>query len=413
MKSALICFWVTCQFAIISQSPGIEVTAWKLNTTGLTGYNGIAADVQRVQYSDSNVYISATGIPSHAIGPWTANPNQASNQNFRFKIKRSPQVQTGTKTTVGLGQVGVWLNGTVFYNPKDAFSYQNQGYWFQNAVYVEAISFDVCYGHPDQRGRYHNHQNPRCVYEDDSTAHSPLLGYAFDGFPVYGPRGYANPDGSGGIKRMESSYRKRNITTRTTLPNGTVLQPNQYGPAVSTQYPLGYYIEDYEYVENLGTLDIHNGRFTVTPEYPGGTYAYFVTIDASGATQYPYIIGPTYYGIVETANLGNGQATILEPVQDYTGATGVSPSDNTAASSQTIVYIYPNPASANITTQIRGSNGGEISIVNVLGEKVISAGFAGANEYRNINLGALPPGIYFLSVKTATEVSVSKLIISR
>ena len=59
----------------------------------------------------------------------------------------------------------------------------------------------------------------------------PLLGYAFDGYPIYGCFGYDDPaDPNSGIRRIESSYATRNITVRETLPDGTVLQPAQYGP---------------------------------------------------------------------------------------------------------------------------------------------------------------------------------------
>ncbi|MDQ3818636.1 MAG: YHYH protein, partial [Acidobacteriota bacterium] len=204
------------------------------------------------------------------------------------------------------------------FNALDAMSYQNQNIWHQNAVVVEAPSFDNCLGHPQQTGSYHHHQNPRCLYTADSTQHSPLLGYAYDGFPIYGPYGYANVNGTGGIKRMASSYRLRSITQRRTLADGTTLSASQYGPDVSSTYPLGYYAEDYEYVSGLGDLDQYNGRFTVTPEYPNGTYAYFVSVNADGSSAYPYIIGPKYYGVVATDNItSHGQVTVSEPVTTY------------------------------------------------------------------------------------------------
>ena len=74
------------------------VSAWIVNTTGTTGYNGILSNVQRVQYSTGNVYITCTGIPSYTIGGWGNNPNTATNQNFVFKITRTPQPNTGTAT---------------------------------------------------------------------------------------------------------------------------------------------------------------------------------------------------------------------------------------------------------------------------------------------------------------------------
>jgi hypothetical protein len=141
------------------------------------------------------------------------------------------------------------------------------------------------------------------------------MGFAFDGFPIYGPYGYANVDGSGGVARIRTGYRMRSITTRTTLPNGTVLTSAQYGPAVSTTYPLGYYLEDFEYIAGLGDLDTSNGRFCVTPEYPMGTYCYFTTIDASGHSEYPYTVGPTYYGVVATDNTNH---TVSVPTSGVT-----------------------------------------------------------------------------------------------
>ncbi len=335
MKKGYFLLLICC--AVIQcygQSITPEIYSWKLNTTGLTGYNGISANVQQVQYSTNNVYVSCTDIPSYSIGPWPGNPNTPANQGFVYKITRSPQQNNGTLTQTALGHIGVFVNGVSMFNAKDAMSYNNQNIWHQNAVVVEGPSFDACYGHPAPNSEYHHHQNPICLHTPNGSEHAEILGYAFDGYPVYGPYAYANGDGSGGIAKMTSSYRKRSITTRTTLPDGTVLSPAQYGPAVSTTYPLGYYIEDYEYVSGLGSLDEHNGRICVTPEYPEGTYAYFVTTDSAGASAYPYLIGPTYYGIVQAGNTGpgGGHNTISESVTNYDGlpeiVTLVSPSDN-------------------------------------------------------------------------------------
>ena len=73
---------------------------------------------------------------------------------------------------------------------------------------------------------------------------------------------------------------------------------------------LGSYLEDYAYLSGAGTLDQYNGRFTVTPDYPQGTYAYFATLDASGGAAYSYLVGPTYYGAVATDNLSPTGITV-------------------------------------------------------------------------------------------------------
>jgi hypothetical protein len=218
----------------------------------------------------------------------------------------SPAVQGGTKTATALGGIGFMVNGVPFFNASDGMSYQNKNIWHQNANVVEAPSFDAGKGHPQQTGVYHYHQQPALLRQqlgDDGAHHSPLLGFAFDGFPVYGPYGYTNTDGTGGaVERLDSSYRLRNITTRTTLANGTVLTATNYGPAVSASFPLGYYLEDYEFLSGSGDLDAYNGRFAVTPEFPQGTYAYFTTLDSLGNAAYPYIVGPSYYGTLQNDN---------------------------------------------------------------------------------------------------------------
>jgi hypothetical protein len=98
---------------------------------------------------------------------------------------------------------------------------------------------------------------------------------------------------------------------RTALPawagrvynRSTTLTANEYGPNVNTTYPLGRYLEDNEYLGELGRtqgvdfdLDEYNGRFCVTPEFPGGAYAYFVSVSSNGAPYFPYNIGRAFYG---------------------------------------------------------------------------------------------------------------------
>lgn len=121
--------------------------------------------------------------------------------------------------------------------------------------------------------------------ESTSLTHSPIIGWSYDGNPIYGPYGYSSITG-GSIKQMSSGYE---------LINNTSNRPN---------YPVGSFVEDY-YFTNSGDLDEHNGRFCVTPEFPNGVYAYFCTIDTGlpqtrepflnyKKPQFPYVIGNTY-----------------------------------------------------------------------------------------------------------------------
>ena len=414
--------WIIASSLIFGQSNDPQLSSWLLNTTGLTGYNGLPANVQKVQYSQDYVYISSSGIPAYSIGPWPGDPNKAAEQDFVFKIPRHPSEETSAKLSTPLGPIGVLINGVVIFNSKDANSYNNQGVWHRNAVIVEATSFDSCLGHPQMNGIYHHHQNPVCLYKDDSTKHSPLIGYAFDGYPIYGKYGYVNPDGTGGIKRMVSSYQLRNITKRTTLPDGTKLSSNEYGPDVSTQYPLGYFIEDYEYVDSSGDLDQYNGRYTVTPDYPDGIYAYFVTTNSDGSSAYPYIIGPQYYGTVARENIQTkGHVSINESVTNYDPSTGVK---------QTFANIndyklsqnYPNPfnPSTVITYSVPSRSFVDLSIFNSTGEKIstLVRGIRPRGRYEvnftpGENSKQLSSGVYFYRLKGSNFSITKKLIYLR
>ena len=125
--------------------------------------------------------------------------------------------------------------------------------------------------------------------EVSSSDHSPIIGWAYDGNPIYGPYGYVTRQG-GIISQVKSGYTK-------------VLKPNR--PS-STEFPLGFFIEDYVYLKTSDdtVLDENNGRFCITPEFPNGIYAYFATInslsDSSGVfagykrPTFPYLIGENY-----------------------------------------------------------------------------------------------------------------------
>jgi len=302
------------------------ITSWKLNTTGETGtytlQNGtkgtLPANVQLVQYDATYVYVSASGIPSYDIGPFPGNPNVPANQHYVAAIPRTPVVPA-TKAATQLGANGLYVNGVAMFNADDGNSWrssthtespQGDGIWHRNGGTVEAVGFDPCEGHPQQQGAYHHHEYSPCLGAQlgaTTTSHSPLLGFALDGFPMYGPYGYSSPlDPSSAVRRMVSGFRLRSITQRHTLPDGTILTPAQYGPDVDSNFILGRYLEDFEWLAGLGDLDAHNGRFCVTPDYPAGTYAYFLPLDEHGDAAFPYTIGSTFYG---TPNSGT-RATI-------------------------------------------------------------------------------------------------------
>jgi len=136
--------------------------------------------------------------------------------------------------------------------------------------------------------------------------HSPILGWAFDGNPIYGPYGYEDPtDQNSGVRRLRTSFAlKPNIVfDENTNPNPSRID----GPSL-TDYPAGSFVDDYFYNFQSGDLDNYNGRFCKTPEFPDGIYAYFITVDASdaGNAEFPYIVGPQYNSLPDGWNFTQG-----------------------------------------------------------------------------------------------------------
>lgn len=363
------------------------ITSWLQNTTTTGSYymsgnsttisNNILVNCQMVEYSTNNVFIHTKGIPSYPTGPFLdGNPSQAEDQDAIFKFPLNPTQNSGTPTATTMGNIGVFINGVALFDYRDGVAWNPATNslcggpgnppcpggpgatmdWNRDAILAEMSGFDCSKGHPAM-GNYHHHQNPSAfdldlnvvsticnlydadgLYAIDSTQHSPLIGFAYDGFPIYGAYGYVNTDGTGGIVRIKSSYQLK--TTR-----GTGNVPSE------TSWPLGTFREDYEYVNHSSQsdyLDEHNGRFCVTPEYPNGIYCYFTTVDSNWNSAYPYAVGPTFYGVYQDrkVNLVDENTTVY----DATLSTVESDLENKN------IKIFPNPTSDFIAIQIGGLN---------------------------------------------------------
>ncbi|MBC7775346.1 MAG: YHYH protein [Phycisphaerae bacterium] len=387
MKKGILCLALLASFFQLPAQTNPAITSWIFNTTGLKGrhyVNGnstpiqdnVLANVESVQYSADWSYIKANGIPAYITGPFLdGNPSVATAQTGYFKIPLHPVKTTGTPTNTTGGNIGAFINGVALFDYRDGVAWNpntnalcggpgnpacpggpmTAQAWNRDAIPAERGGFDCAKAHPAM-GNYHHHQNPSAfnldlvvisnvcslypadgLYAINDLQHSPLIGFAYDGFPIYGAYGFKNTDGTGGIVRMKSSYKLRNITVRTHHADGTDVAD---GPPVSATYPLGYFREDYEYITTSPAtsdyLDEHNGRFCVTPEYTQGIYAYFCTVNENWNSAYPYAVGPTFYGVKSASKV----QTIGEPVTTYSPTTAVSEGNL----EQLNIAIFPNPS---------------------------------------------------------------------
>jgi len=323
---------------------GTALTTWSNGSQTQT--NPAYCGIQEVYSSSNWVYVRSSGLASYNMGPWLngAFPNLPANQKLLYRVPRTNGVPATKSITAG-GEIGIFVDGVEMFNSWDAYTWDTStsadapnvsGYWNRDAYVNEGPTFDPGNAHQQNTGTYHYHANPialRYLLGDHvnysattklyseatntTTRHSPILGWVADGFPVYGPYGYSNATNAGsGIRRMLSGYVIRNgqygssnltANGRATIPQWAVrlynVSSNQAGPNVSANYPLGRYMEDNDYLGDHGymqgvdfDLDQYNGRYCVTPEFPNGTYAYFVAISSNGTPLFPYNIGRGYYG---------------------------------------------------------------------------------------------------------------------
>ncbi len=223
--------------------------------------------------------LSANGVPDHDVGPFNIQ------QDLDFKIAArsvnvsAPIAPVLTTTVTELGgprDTGYILNGVKIDagtggNCNDSGSnctlLGQAGPWRMEALGQTSFNFgaDSSNAHVQPGGVYHYHGMPEGFINKLGKGQAmTLVGWAADGFPIYARYGYSvASDASSAIKVLKSSHRIK-------------AAPDANRPAPSL-YPMGTFLQDYEYVAGLGDLDECNGRTGVTPEFPKGIYHYVAT----------------------------------------------------------------------------------------------------------------------------------------
>lgn len=299
----------------------------------------VSTEVRTVTVSERFVELQSGGISLHYFGVLQTPADHIERlRQLRFRIPRFPQAAKGNFTSVRSDVLGVFINGVPIYNQFESTSYRGQNLWHFDPLAMNDDGTLVATGRP--RASL-THSGSLGVLENliaDAGQHSPIIGYAFDGFPIYGPWAFVD----GKLRRMRSGYRLRQTKRRTHLPDGTALTPAQFGPDVNEEFPLGSFVEDYEFAAGAGDLDEFNGRFAKTPEYPAGTYAYFLTTDAAGRLAFPYLLARHYHGQISAAELA-------EAFRDF--ADGNPPPSATPLCHEIVAPIRPNESTLTLKTE--------------------------------------------------------------
>ena len=257
-----------------------------------------------ISMNETHITIVTNGLPDHDFESTLAcsQGNDCTRaQNYEWVIPRSPVNDTTSghdatncpeangdyECAAALGEVAIAVNGVPFYGPEDGPG--GDAVASQHGAYEEdrqPIELGVCHAHNGQGGTFHYHADANCLHwhpEEGETmhdydistpaavaqntangSHSAVIGVSMDGYPIYGLWGY---DDQMNIVEMKSSYKLKEGET-------------------------GYNgIDDYEYDQTLGHLDVCNGHFGPTPEFPEGIYHYHSTMmNGDGDMGFPYFL---------------------------------------------------------------------------------------------------------------------------
>ena len=181
-------------------------------------------------------------------------------------------------------EFGVSING-VRYDPNSAETFVNDDGSNNLDWHVEATSTTNSIGtgmgtdnggHMNASGIYHYHNIPLDYFTNtlgvDGSEHSPIVGYAADGFPIYYK--YVYSDAADALSAIEAATSGYALKSGSRGGDGLTAPDGDYD---------GNYYEDYEFNAGTTILDECNGRYGVTPDFPYGTYYYVLT------DEYPYI----------------------------------------------------------------------------------------------------------------------------
>lgn len=264
---------------------------------------------------DSNDDCTSTG----GDGYWPPGPTCPTDQGHEVYFPVAASATTAECET-GAGSVGYYVNGTSVFNWTDAQSYNNAGVWYTLAPVAEVYDVDICGGHA-ANGEYHHHFYSDCLAElvgDEGDTHSPLYGFAADGYPIYGPwensgelarsswrtRDYDNPASDSGCGT--AGVRDCLLVDQYNLSAG-IEAAGSDGPSTSDSYTSlsrnefeatsGFFFEDWYWDSSL-TGGIYLDQYNGHSDNQRG-YHYHVTIELVGdvaSPAFPYSVGPRFAG---------------------------------------------------------------------------------------------------------------------
>jgi hypothetical protein len=263
-----------------------------------------------ISENSSSCTLTTNHIPNHDFNDGTTSfPNDVAEVSGTYVISKSPS-QKGTNTQLEMAMANIiFLNGAIVDTLPAACYGRGSGSLGHEKIGCNDLSYawrydpmysgndfgtDTHNAHAQPDGTYHYHGSPEALYNSSGSAESGLIGFAADGFPVYGP--YIDDGGS--VRLVVSGFRlidadnngspdARSLTAvnsyRTSMGLSSLSEDESPGGTFD-----GTYRDDYEYVAGLGDLDECNGMTR------NGVYGYYIT------TTYPWVLN-CFKGTVDSS----------------------------------------------------------------------------------------------------------------
>jgi arylsulfatase A len=345
-------------------------------------------------------------IPAHQYGPF-GGMNTIAGQDFEYSMCLYPELTTIATEIIEDPSSQGCGGGTIFgvsdqginYSPFARLYWVNPNTQEENLDWhVEAdftLNMDLNGGHVNNVSRYHYHNIPTDYFNNDlnidGSTHSPLLGYAADGFPIYYKYLYSDPnDVNSNVSSFNSSFQLKSGSR----PGDGITAPNGIYD--------GNYVEDYDYNNSISELDECGGRFGVTPDYPDGTYYYVLT------DNWPYIPRCMKGMYVDNS---------FKIGPNCPDSTAVIDCSNVALSIQDLLNsnveltVYPNPT--NNYFNIKLSN--DLDQTRIKGIRIFSSNakmiYSSDTYQEAIQVNNYSKGMYFIQIDFDNNQITKKLII--
>ena len=308
---------------VANTSQGYKTTSYLL-TDGLN-----------ISFDASNINVNSKNIPNYDLSKInTSNSGQpVKNINSAYGI---PIVDLNTislsNTSMVNGAIGVLINGQPLYNPNNNNTFENQGVWNYNSGFLYKDERDQgIIAHTDSNGlatvTVPTAEMSNTEVWGNSTTHSGIVGWAFDGLPIYGPYGY-------------STYHANGFVNNNAITN--IKSSFELKPGARSSHPggnhTGLFLEDYQYSASLealpGRTGKYNTRYGVTPDSPSTPIRFYVvTIDDEGKSMFPYAVG----GGTKTDNTYNSEF-YATPFEISTNKNGTFSNGGTTTSAINSVF---------------------------------------------------------------------------